>query len=134
MGTEMSLGNVVLTAIEVDFLQPTMDRLAGQLERRIDVEVCVKLSLESLTRSICAGETGSKPLGGVARIVASESAVPNRYKYDLQCIFHDDGLDGFSGLRLKGAVIVSPQGGENDYSGFAYTYNEWSWSAKLRDF
>ena len=130
----MSLGDVVLTAIVADFLQPTMDRLAQQLERRIDLEICLKLPPDSLMCSIYAGGTELTPLGGVARISASESAVPNRYKYNLQCIFQDGGLDGFSGLRLKGAVVVSSEGGENDYSGFAYTYNEWSWSAKLRDF
>ena len=125
---------LLLNAIASDFLQPTADRLADQLHRRIELVVSLKLDAKSCERTVVAGTLERPSLCGAVRIRASDTAIPDRYKYDLQCILPDDGLDGFSGMRLKGAVRLTPIHAINEYPGFTYNYNCWEWSAKLRDF
>ncbi len=67
--------------------------------------------------------------------MASDTAIEDRYKYSLQCVFPvDPELCGLSGIRMKGAVILGEKAAKHDYPGFMYTYNEWDWSKVVRDF
>jgi hypothetical protein len=131
MATAKDIGEVIAS----DFLQPTVERLGGQLRRNISLRLKVALDGETTECQIFSSEReGFERLDGEARVLASDTAIAGRYKYHLQCIFHEqDDLEGFSGIRLNGAVVICGDSEGNDYSGFIYTYNEWNWGAKVRN-
>ncbi|WP_156404964.1 hypothetical protein [Sphingomonas sp. Root241] len=131
MVTANDIGEVIAS----DFLQPTVERLGQQLRRNIKLRLKVALDGESTECRISSSEQeGFEILDGETRVLASDTAIAGRYKYHLQCIFPEQSdLEGFSGIRLNGAVVINGNCESNDYSGFMYTYNEWDWGAKVRD-
>jgi hypothetical protein len=131
----MGVQEILTDAITTDFLQPTIDRLSEQLRRNIALTVKLALDGQRVQRRILSVQRdGFQKLDGEVRIIASNTAVNGRYKYNLQCVLPEqDELEGFSGIRLNGAVFLDGSGPRNDYSGFLYTYNEWGWGKKLRD-
>ena len=131
----MTTANDIGDVIASDFLQPTVERLGQQLGRNIRLRLKVVLDSETTECRILSSEReGFETLDGEARVLASDTAIADRYKYHLQCIFPEESnLKGFSGIRLNGAVVVNGNSESNDYSGFIYTYNEWEWGAKVRN-
>lgn len=131
MGVQDTLTDVVVA----DFLKPKIDRLSEQLRRNIGLTVKLALGDSKVQRKIFSSKHDAfKELDGEVRIVASDTAIEGRYKYNLQCILHEEPeLEGFSGIRLNGAVVIGETQAKNDYSGFMYTYNEWDWGKKVRD-
>lgn len=130
MATAKDIGEVITS----DFLLPTIERLSQQLQRNIRLKLKVVLDGEATEcRISSSGQAGLESLDGEARVLASDTAIVGRYKYHLQCIFSEvSDLEGFSGIRLNGAVVINADSENNDYSGFMYTYNEWNWGAKVR--
>lgn len=130
MTTARDIGEVIV----FDFLLPTIERLSEQLQRNIRLILKVALDGDTTECRISSPEqTGFEFLDGEARVLASDTAIAGRYKYHLQCIFPEQSdLEGFSGIRLNGAVVINGNSQKNDYSGFMYTYNEWDWGAKVR--
>jgi hypothetical protein len=132
----MTLSDRIVGVIIEDFLIPTIDRLSDQLKRNIHLNVELKIDGAITHKEIAAkSRSDYDELAGVVRIVASDTAVPDRYKYRLQCIFlEQNGLEEFSGIRMNGAVRLHGHSGENDYDGFSYTYNSRDWGKQFRDF
>ncbi|MCB5426410.1 hypothetical protein H0274_14190 [Altererythrobacter sp. CC-YST694] len=132
MTTAKDIGEVIAS----DFLLPTIERLSQQLRRNIRLRLKVVLDGDATESRISSPEqAGFGSLDGEVRVLASDTAVAGRYKYHLQCIFSEQSdLEGFSGIRLNGAVVIRGNYENNDYSGFMYTYNEWDWGAKVRNF
>ncbi|WP_138983974.1 hypothetical protein [Sphingomonas elodea] len=130
MGTAKKIGDVIAS----DFLQPTIERLSQQLMRNISLRLKVVLDGDATECRIFSSEKAElEYLEGEVRVLASDTAIAGRYKYHLQCIFSEQSdLEGFSGIRLNGAVVIEGNSGNNYYSGFMYTYNEWDWGAKIR--
>ena len=130
----MTTAQALLNAITDDFLYPTMRRLSEQLNRNITLDVALKFDEIVARRKITIENNNNfQYLEGEVRILSSDTAVKDRYKYELQCIFPEsEGLDDFSGLRLMGAIIMGVDMPKNDYSGFAYTYNVREWGKKFR--
>jgi hypothetical protein len=131
----MSDAEVLAEIITVDFLRPSIERLGEQLRRNIGLKVKLVLDKETIQREIFSTMRDDfQSINGEVRVLASDTAIRGRYKYYLQCLFPEqEGLDGFSGIRLNGAVVVDGSVKANEYSGFLYTYNEWSWGKKVRD-
>jgi hypothetical protein len=131
----MATANDISEVIASDFLQPTVERLSQQLRRNIRLRL--KITLDGNVaecRIFSSQQEGFETLDGETRVLASDTAIAGRYKYHLQCIFPEQsGLEGFSGIRLNGAVVINGNSESNDYSGFMYTYNEWDWGAKVRN-
>lgn len=130
MTTAKNIGEIVAS----DFLVPTIERLSEQLQKNIRLRFKVVLDGDAIECRISSPEqTGFAFLEGEARVLASDTAIAGRYKYHLQCIFPEQNdLEGFSGIRLNGAIVIDGNSGINEYSGFIYTYNEWDWGAKVR--
>jgi hypothetical protein len=135
MAIKMDVQGTLVDLIVADFLQPTIDRLSEQLHRNITLVVKLVLDGAKVKRQIASKSAANfRDLVGEVRIVASDTAISGRYKYNLQCVLPDEAdLEGFSGIRLNGAILLDGDAGKNDYSGFAYTYNEWGWGKKVRD-
>lgn len=131
----MSVPATIADVIVADFLQPTIERLSAQLSRNIELTVTLAFEGERVQRKICSAQHDArKYLVGEVRIAASDTAIKGRYKYNLQCVLPEEAaLEGFSGIRLSGAVVLDGSVAKNDYSGFLYTYNEWDWGKKVRD-
>ncbi len=131
----MAVTEVIVDAIIDDFLQPTIERLGEQLRRNIELSLKLALGNESVQRHIISSRRDHfDNIIGEVRVLAADTAIAGRYKYDLQCLLpRQDDLEGFSGLRLSGAVVVGGTIPENKYYGFIYTYNEWNWGKKFRD-
>lgn len=131
----MEIQDTLTDVIVADFLQPIIDRLSKQLHRNITLVVKLAMDGAKAQRKIASkGPANFKDLVGEVRIVASDTAISGRYKYNLQCVFPEDAeLKGFSGIRLNGAILLDGNAGINDYSGFTYTYNDWNWGKKVRD-
>lgn len=132
----MGIANVITDTIIADFLGPTIERLGKQLGRNIHLDVGLKVDEDVVRRQVISTpRAGFDDLAGEVRIVASDTAIADRYKYHLQCIFEEQpNLEGFSGIRMNGAIRINDADSENDYSGFLYSYNEWDWGKKLRNF
>lgn len=132
----MTSAEIIVDVIADDFLVPTIDRLSRQLNRNIFLDVSLRFLEKKAYRKLEVSKKTDQPdLHGNVRVVASDTAVQGRFKYDLQCIFPEsDGLEDFSGIRLNGAVVINKTSAENKYDGFAYTYNQRDWGKKLRDF
>ena len=131
----MATANDISEVIVSDFLQPTVERLSQQLRRNIKLKLKVVLHGETAERRISSSnQEGFETLDGETRVLASDTSIAGRYKYYMQCIFPEQGdLEGFSGIRLNGAIVINGNSESNDYSGFVYTYNEWDWGAKVRN-
>jgi len=132
----MRIADVIADVIIADFLKPTVERLGKQLGRNIHLNVILKIDGDLASREIASTHrAGFTDLAGKARISASDTAISDRYKYNLQCIFDEQSdLEGFSGIRLNGAISLKGDRGKNEYSGYLFSYNEWNWGKKLRDF
>lgn len=132
----MKFAEMYLDAIIEDFVLPTIERLSDQLKRNILLDVCISLSDNRVVRHISTRKKEKmEDLHGEMRIVALETFIENRIKYELQCIFPEtNGLEDFSGIRLNGSVSIVEGKYLNKYNGFAYTYNSREWGKKFRDF
>ncbi len=126
----------LIEAILTTFLRPTVDRLSEQTSRAIGLDIKLKVDGEIAERRLISTLAGDlAALSGEVRIVASDTAVSDRYKYVLHCIFeHDEALAGLSGFERRGAVTLRNAAAADGDTGFSYTYNDWSWRPKLRDF
>ncbi len=122
--------------IASDFIAPTIERLSKQLGKNIELKLKVALDSDMVESEILSlPKIGLERIFGEARVLVSNTAIAGRYKYHLQCIFPErSDLEGFSGIRLNGALMIEGDREQNDYSGFMYTYNEWDWGAKVRGF
>lgn len=131
MATPNDIGEVIAS----DFLQPAIERLSQQLHRNIKLRIKVVLDGETAESCICSSKRdGFEMLDGETRVLASDTAIAGRYKYSLQCIFSEQSeLEGFSGIRMNGAVLINGSYRSNEYSGFIYTYNEWDWGSRVRN-
>lgn len=131
MTTAKDIGEVIGSS----FLRPTIERISRQIRRNIRLRLKVVLDGNTTECEIFSSEqNGFEALDGEARVLAADTAIAGRYKYHLQCIFPEQSdLEGFSGIRLNGAVMINENSENNDYSGFIYTYNEWDWGAKVRN-
>lgn len=131
MTTAKDIGEVIAS----DFLLPTVERLSEQLQKNIRLGLKVVLDEDTKEFEISSSEqTNFEYLHGEVRVLASDTAISGRYKYHLQCIFSKQSdLEGFSGIRMNGAIVIKENYKENNYSGFVYTYNKWDWGAKFRN-
>ena len=131
MATAKDIGEVIGSG----FLRPISERISRQVRRNIRLRLKVVLDGNATECEFFSSEqNGFETLDGEARVLVADTAIAGRYKYHLQCIFPEpNDLEGFSGIRLNGAVVINENSENNDYSGFIYTYNEWDWGAKVRN-